>query len=250
MKNLMLAVSVGALALTPLLADQSDKKTVITINAPMQIPTTTLQPGTYTLKLLDSTSNRNIVTVWDQDGMHLITTILAVPNYRVKPTGDSKFTMWETTANQPQALRAWFYPGDNFGQEFAYPKSKADDIAAKGAKDEVPMLSASDESKFGTEPTASAAAETAQVTTAPSPAPPAVVAEEAKPAASPEPTPTPTPAPAPAPAPTAAPAQDAPPAAPVTPMPETASHWRELMLIGVAMALAGLSTFFVQKERV
>jgi hypothetical protein len=27
-------------------------------------------------------------------------------------------------------LRAWFYPGDNFGQEFAYPKSAAVQIAA------------------------------------------------------------------------------------------------------------------------
>ena len=40
------------------------------------------------------------------------------------------FTFWETPPGQPKALRAWFYPGDNFGQEFAYPKSAAVQIAA------------------------------------------------------------------------------------------------------------------------
>ncbi len=40
------------------------------------------------------------------------------------------FQYWEVAAGQPQALRAWFYPGDNFGQEFAYPKQEAVQIAA------------------------------------------------------------------------------------------------------------------------
>ena len=40
------------------------------------------------------------------------------------------FQYWEVPAGQPRALRAWFYPGDNFGQEFAYPKQTAAQIAA------------------------------------------------------------------------------------------------------------------------
>jgi hypothetical protein len=60
----------------------------------------------------------------------LFTTILAIPNYRLQPTGKTVFTFWETPPGQPKALRAWFYPGDNFGQEFAYPKSAAVQIAA------------------------------------------------------------------------------------------------------------------------
>ena len=46
-----------------------------------------------------------------------------------KPTGKSTFQFWETPAGQPKAMRAWFYPGDNFGQEFAYPKTAAVAIA-------------------------------------------------------------------------------------------------------------------------
>ena len=32
-------------------------------------------------------------------------------------------------AGAPDALRAWFYPGDNFGQEFVYAKSRATQLA-------------------------------------------------------------------------------------------------------------------------
>ena len=89
-----LAAITGTLALTSLYADDWDKKTTLTVNNPVQIPSVTLQPGTYTLKLMDSSSNRHIVTVWDKDGTHLITTVLAIPNYRLKPTGTSKFSFW------------------------------------------------------------------------------------------------------------------------------------------------------------
>jgi len=39
-------------------------------------------------------------------------------------------TYWESPAGQPRPIRAWFWPGDNFGQEFAYPKTEADQIAS------------------------------------------------------------------------------------------------------------------------
>ena len=59
----------------------------------------------------------------------IIATILAIPNYRLQPTGKSEFRFWETPAGNPRAMRAWFYPGDNFGQEFAYPKMTSIEIA-------------------------------------------------------------------------------------------------------------------------
>ena len=35
----------------------------------------------------------------------------------------------ERPANQPQALKAWFYPANNYGIEFVYPKQKAVQLA-------------------------------------------------------------------------------------------------------------------------
>jgi hypothetical protein len=126
----------GAGLVPSLQADEWNKKTVLTVNEPVQMPaccnpdhTVTLQPGTYVLMLVDSLSDRHIVRVFDKDQKNVITTILAIPNYRLQPTEKSSFQFWETPAGQPRAMRAWFYPGDNFGQEFAYPKTKSIEIA-------------------------------------------------------------------------------------------------------------------------
>src|SRR6185295_4500268 len=55
--------------------------------------------------------------------------ILAIPNYRLKATDKTVMTFAERAAGQPQALRAWFYPGELWGQEFVYPKTKAVQLA-------------------------------------------------------------------------------------------------------------------------
>jgi hypothetical protein len=59
------------------------------------------------------------VQVSDADETKVIATFVAIPNYRLAPTGDSRFVFWEVPSGLPAALRAWFYPGDNFGREFA-----------------------------------------------------------------------------------------------------------------------------------
>jgi hypothetical protein len=128
---------IGFALLPSLQGDTWDKKTTLTINEPLQVPscctpdhTITLQPGEYVMVLVDSLSDRHIVRIFDKDQQHVITTILAIPNYRLQPTGKTVFQYWEVPAGQPHALRAWFYPGDNFGQEFAYAKQTAVQIAA------------------------------------------------------------------------------------------------------------------------
>jgi LPXTG-motif cell wall-anchored protein len=107
----------------PAQADEWNKKTIITIDQPMQVYDTYLEPGQYVFKLLDSQSDRHIVQIFNAEQTHLITTILAIPDYRVQVTGKSRFTMWETPAGYVGALKEWYYPGDNFGQEFRYPKT-------------------------------------------------------------------------------------------------------------------------------
>ncbi len=149
---------VAAAVAPPVKADQWDKKTTITINEPVQVPSccnpehvVILQPGTYVLALVDSLSDRHIVRVLQQDEKTVVTTILAIPNYRLQPTDKSTFQFWETPAGQPRAMRAWFYPGDNFGQEFAYPKMKSIEIA-KVAKAPVPAVVVETEAELKTAP--------------------------------------------------------------------------------------------------
>lgn len=190
MKCLALAVAsvglFGVMLAPSARADQWDKKTILTVNETIQVPNKVLPPGKYVMKLMDSPSDRHIVQIFSGDEMHLITTILAIPNYRLQPTGHTVFTFWETPPGQPKALRAWFYPGDNFGQEFAYPKSAAVQIAS-AAHAPVPSTEAIEQSEMKTAP----------VTTVQPPEQPQQEAQAAPPPPAPEQAPAPAPAPAP-----------------------------------------------------
>jgi hypothetical protein len=88
-----------------------------------------LPAGTYVFKIVDSQSDRHIVQIFDQDETKVLTTILAIPNYRLKTTDKTTITFRERPAGQPEALRAWFYPGRAWGEEFVYEKSRAIELA-------------------------------------------------------------------------------------------------------------------------
>jgi hypothetical protein len=136
LSTVALAAFAGILLAPSVHADEWNKKTDLIVNEPIRMPSccnpehsVTLQPGKYVLVLVDSSSDRHIVRVFAENGTTVITTILAIPNYRLHVTSKSSFTFWEVPAGQTKAMRAWFYPGDNFGQEFAYPKDAAAEIA-------------------------------------------------------------------------------------------------------------------------
>jgi hypothetical protein len=113
-------------------ADDWNRKTVITFNDPVEVPGVgqhNLPAGTYVFKILDSQSDRHIVQIFNQDETQLLTTILAIPNYRLKTTDKTVITFRERPTGQPEALRAWFYPGHEWGEEFVYAKSRAIELA-------------------------------------------------------------------------------------------------------------------------
>ena len=125
-------------------ADTWNKATKITFPEPVEVAGIVLQSGTYWFQLMDSSADRHIVQIWNADRSRLITTILALPNYRLRPTGDTVIKFAERPSGTPEAVKAWFYPGDNFGQEFVYPKARATEIAQNvnepvlAVRDEVP----------------------------------------------------------------------------------------------------------------
>lgn len=113
-------------------AQSWNKRTSVTFSAPVEIPGISAQvlpAGTYVFRLLDSLSDRHIVQIFNKDESHLYATILAIPNYRLQATDKTVMTFAERAAGDPQAIRAWFYPGDNSGQEFVYPKKRAVELA-------------------------------------------------------------------------------------------------------------------------
>jgi hypothetical protein len=116
-------------------ADAWDRKTTVTFSGPVEIPGVhvkgwgVLPAGTYVFKILDSQQDRHIVQIFNKDETVCYATILAIPNYRLKVTDKTVITFRERPAGQPEALRAWFYPGRQWGEEFVYPKAKAMEIA-------------------------------------------------------------------------------------------------------------------------
>jgi len=121
-------------------ADEHDKKTVITFSQPFEIPGAKVLPaGTYTFKLFDSDSNRNIVQIFNEDGTKLFATILAINDYRLTPSGKTVMLFSERAGDSPDALKAWFYPNNSWGQEFVYPKQRAIKLAV-ASKEPVPAL--------------------------------------------------------------------------------------------------------------
>ena len=104
-------------------ADESDKKTIVTVNEPIQVPRKLLPAGTYVFKLMDS-NDLTLVAIFNHDESHLITTVQGIPDVRMETPDKAILQLEERPSGQPQALKAWFHPGDNFGVEFVYSTQK------------------------------------------------------------------------------------------------------------------------------
>jgi hypothetical protein len=129
-KTILCAAAIAAVLASTATADTWNKKTRVTFSAAVQVPGASLPAGTYVFRLLDSQSNRHIVQVVNPRENHVYATILAIPDYRLNATSKTVMYFSETPrGGGPVPLKSWFYPGDNFGQRFIYPKAKAIEIA-------------------------------------------------------------------------------------------------------------------------
>jgi hypothetical protein len=125
-------LSLGVLmALSSARADDWNRKTIMTFDQPFEVPgvgAQILPAGTYVFKVMDL-ADRHVVQIFNQAEDHVFTTILAIPNYRLKATDKTVMTFKERGEGQPEAIRAWFCPGRGWGEEFVYPKARALQLA-------------------------------------------------------------------------------------------------------------------------
>src|SRR5258708_5242714 len=116
----------GLSVLNPILkADEYDRKTIISISQPLEVPGVVLPPGKYVMRLFNSSSNRHIVQFMNEDQNRQMALTFAIAAERIRPTGKTVLAMYEGSQGAPPALRTWYYPGDNVGQEFLYPHRQA-----------------------------------------------------------------------------------------------------------------------------
>ncbi|MGA2909665.1 MAG: hypothetical protein ABSE36_18330 [Terracidiphilus sp.] len=217
-------------------ADQWNEKTIVTFSGPVEVPGVgqhILPAGTYVFKLLDSNSDRTIVQIFNVREDHVYTTILAIPNFRLKATDKTVMTFHERPAGEPEALKAWFYPGREWGEQFVYERPRAITIAKETNETVLSTPVALDTASTDVLKTAPVEAvnpsgdtvDTATVVDAP-PAKTAAVAQ----------------APAPAPAVAAAPVEVA-----QTALPKTASDLPLVGLAGLLMLGGGFALFGLSK---
>ena len=113
------AVLFAALS-TSVRGDTWNKKTIVTFPHAVEIPGQVLPAGTYVFKLADGPSNRHIVQIWNGEETQILATIMTVPNYRRDAADTTLFEFDERPGDSPMAIRYWFYPGENSGEEFIY----------------------------------------------------------------------------------------------------------------------------------
>jgi hypothetical protein len=137
----------GLLALSffmtkPVMADDWNKKTEIQFSAPVEIPGRVLPAGKYVFELADSTTDRNIVEVFSEDSNgneSLVATILAIPDYSLNTPDKPTMHFEERHSGAPEAIQSWFYPGENTGWEFVYPKVQNSETSANTMPSPAPV---------------------------------------------------------------------------------------------------------------
>src|SRR3954447_13445986 len=110
-------------------ADDFTKLTLLTFSGPVDVPGITLPAGTYRFELADPTTSRRVVMVSDKDGNKSYGMFLSIPNQGMAPADKPVVMFKEAAAGAPPAVQVWFYPGETYGYEFAYPHDQALKIA-------------------------------------------------------------------------------------------------------------------------
>ena len=111
-------------------ADDPAQQATVTIQSPEQVPGSVLPAGTYMFKKTGAQSGWVIVQIYSRDGSALVTTILAYPNAKVASNGQNFVVYPANGSGSIPAMEGIVFTGDSTVQQFAYPKSAADQIGA------------------------------------------------------------------------------------------------------------------------
>jgi hypothetical protein len=112
-------------------ADETDKLTNFTFSKMVQLPGMVLEPGQYRFAIGDPDEGRSVVKVTNADGTKQIAFLMTLPNELRDPVKDPLILFGETPAGQPDAIKAWVYPGERIGYEFIYPHDQAVTLAKR-----------------------------------------------------------------------------------------------------------------------
>ena len=197
----------------------------------MEVPGKVLTPGKYVFKIADSESDRNIVQIYSEDAngvQKLVTTTMAIPDYREETPEKTIIQFEERPSGSPEAIHSWFYPGENTGWEFVYPKGERSKMSSNTMPADAAPTPAPASSNTMPVDAAPASAPAPAVAAAPAPSEP-VIAQNDRPELIP------------------APANDDQVFADRT-LPETAGHSGLEFMTGLAMLSGGIAFLFASRR--
>ncbi len=125
----LVAAALGLLVSSSARADEWDRKTIVTFRQPFRVPGRSLPAGHYVFKIADAETIPHLVQIFDAHERHLVATLLAVPDYLTKPAEHAEFLLDPRSERGPEALRAWWFPGDTVAEAFIYPHVNTEQIA-------------------------------------------------------------------------------------------------------------------------
>jgi len=122
----------------PAFGDSWNDRTRLRFSSPVKVPGATLPAGEYVFQLADLKANRHLVQIKNADESKTFATAQAIPVKRQTSEGTTTLTFNPTVQGAPPALKAWYYPGSQYGHEFIY---SADEATAIANRDKTIVLS-------------------------------------------------------------------------------------------------------------
>jgi hypothetical protein len=111
--------------------EPADKKTIMTFTAPVEIPGKALPAGTYVFKVLDPLRTAISFRCGIRTRSISMRRSWEFRIYRMMRPDKPLVQFEERPSNSPEALKAWFYPGDNYGSQFVYPHDRVGELAER-----------------------------------------------------------------------------------------------------------------------
>lgn len=122
-------------AAQPLHAFDSPKITVFTVTDPIQVGDTTLNAGTYAIRVVDHGADLKVLQVTDKSRQTVYATFQAMQHQLLDSKISSDGTLhFDRVPGEALLLRSWDVPNRSFGYDIVTRVPKASDVAKLAVK--------------------------------------------------------------------------------------------------------------------
>jgi len=122
------AVIFGGIFATAAIA-QSPKGSSLTLEEPLEIGDTILEPGTYLITVVPG-DRRDVLKVTGEDGTKTFATVLTTPHVATATADQKQYVYFPTTAGSTRVLRTWSATGaTGLRYDIVYPETRAMELA-------------------------------------------------------------------------------------------------------------------------